>query len=75
MFGGVEESAIDEERARRTVDRKKGGQMDAIALTWVLGRPGVISVIFGARTPEHLGENVRAIALGGTGTKPYPHWH
>ncbi len=35
----------------------------AVALAWLLAKPGVSSVIVGARTTEQLQENLRAVAL------------
>ena len=34
-----------------------------VALSWLLGRPGVASVIVGARTDEQLADNLRAAEL------------
>jgi aryl-alcohol dehydrogenase-like predicted oxidoreductase len=58
-----------------------------VALAWVLRRPGVSSVIIGARTDEQLADNLRAteLALGDEELRrleevsrsplPYPFWH
>jgi aryl-alcohol dehydrogenase-like predicted oxidoreductase len=58
-----------------------------VALAWLLGRPGVSSVIIGARTDEHLADNLRAAELQLTDddrarleavSRPpllYPYWH
>jgi aryl-alcohol dehydrogenase-like predicted oxidoreductase len=35
-----------------------------VALSWLLGRPGVASVIVGARTDEQLADNLKAAGLG-----------
>jgi aryl-alcohol dehydrogenase-like predicted oxidoreductase len=34
-----------------------------VALAWLLGRPGVASVVVGARTEEQLADNLRAAEL------------
>jgi aryl-alcohol dehydrogenase-like predicted oxidoreductase len=58
-----------------------------VALAWLLGRPGVSSVIIGARTDEQLADNLGAAELELTGedrarleavSRPpllYPYWH
>ena len=58
-----------------------------IALAWTLGRPGVSTVVVGARTPEQLGDNLAAAdvvlsdeeraRLDAVSAVPllYPHWH
>jgi aryl-alcohol dehydrogenase-like predicted oxidoreductase len=58
-----------------------------VALAWVLRRPGVSSVIIGARTDEQLADNLRAteLTLGDEELRrleevsrsplPYPFWH
>ena len=58
-----------------------------VALAWVLGRPGVSSVIVGARTDEQLADNLDAASLELSHDErarldevsapplPYPHWH
>jgi aryl-alcohol dehydrogenase-like predicted oxidoreductase len=58
-----------------------------IALAWTLGRPGVASVIVGARTDEQLADNLRAADLSLTAEERarldkvsalpllYPYWH
>ena len=40
-----------------------GASFTAVALAWLLGRPAVTSVIFGARTVEQLHDNLSADAL------------
>jgi aryl-alcohol dehydrogenase-like predicted oxidoreductase len=60
---------FDKEKGYRVVDALKevAGRHDAtparVALAWVLGRPGVSSVIVAARKPEHLEDNIRAVEL------------
>jgi aryl-alcohol dehydrogenase-like predicted oxidoreductase len=58
-----------------------------VALAWLLGRPGVTSLVVGARTEEQLADNLRAAELALTAeeharleelSRPpliYPHWH
>jgi aryl-alcohol dehydrogenase-like predicted oxidoreductase len=58
-----------------------------VALAWLLGRPGVVSVIIGARTDEQLADNLAAADLQLSDderarleevSRPpliYPHWH
>jgi aryl-alcohol dehydrogenase-like predicted oxidoreductase len=47
----------------RTVAARLGQPMADVALAWLLHRPGVSSVIFGARTPQQVAENVAASRL------------
>jgi aryl-alcohol dehydrogenase-like predicted oxidoreductase len=58
-----------------------------VALAWILGRPGVTSVLIGARTEEQLVDNLAAahVALSAAERErldavsatplPYPYWH
>jgi diketogulonate reductase-like aldo/keto reductase len=58
-----------------------------VALSWLLGRPGVASIIIGARTDEQLADNLRAAELvlseeerqrleeASAPPLIYPHWH
>jgi aryl-alcohol dehydrogenase-like predicted oxidoreductase len=58
-----------------------------VALAWLLGRPGVVSLIIGARNEEQLADNLAAAELALSGdevarleevSRPaliYPHWH
>jgi len=58
-----------------------------VALAWLLGRPGVTSLVVGARTEEQLGDNLAAAdlvladderaRLDAVSAVPlrYPHWH
>jgi len=57
-----------------------------VALAWLLGRPGVTSLVIGARTPEQLADNLGAADLRlapdertrldtlSAPPLPYPHW-
>lgn len=47
----------------RAVAARLGQPMADVALAWLLHRPGVSSVIFGARTPQQVAENVAASRL------------
>jgi aryl-alcohol dehydrogenase-like predicted oxidoreductase len=65
----------------------RGVSAAQVALGWLLGRPGVSSVVIGARTDEQLADNLRAAELqlaederarlDGVSAPPllYPHWH
>jgi aryl-alcohol dehydrogenase-like predicted oxidoreductase len=65
----------------------RGVSAAQVALAWLLGRPGVSSVVVGARTDEQLADNLRAAALelsdaerarlDDVSAPPllYPHWH
>ena len=44
----------------RAVAERLGQPMADVALAWLLHRPGVSSVIFGARTPQQVQENLAA---------------
>ena len=50
--------------AVRSAAEASGGTPSQVALRWVLSRPGVTSVIVGARTAEQLDQNVGAVDLG-----------
>jgi aryl-alcohol dehydrogenase-like predicted oxidoreductase len=56
----------DHERGWRTVDalkavaKERSATPSAVALAWLLAKPGVTSVIFGARTIEQLDDNLKA---------------
>jgi len=64
-----------------------GASAAQIALAWSLGRPGVTSLIVGARTDEQLADNLKAadVVLSADERRklddvskqvlPYPHWH
>jgi aryl-alcohol dehydrogenase-like predicted oxidoreductase len=65
----------------------RGVSAAQVALSWLLGRPGVASVIVGARTDEQLADNLKAAELvlseeelrrlDGASAPPliYPFWH
>jgi aryl-alcohol dehydrogenase-like predicted oxidoreductase len=64
-----------------------GASAAQVALAWSLGRPGVTSVIVGARTPEQLADNLKSADLKLLDDERsrldavsaqrllYPHWH
>jgi aryl-alcohol dehydrogenase-like predicted oxidoreductase len=60
----------DEDQLYRIVDAlveiaaARGVSAAQVALAWLLGRPGVASVIVGARTEEQLADNLAAAELG-----------
>ena len=65
----------------------RGGSAAEVALAWLLGRPGVTSLIVGARTEDQLRTNLRAAELTLSAeerahldavslpTLLYPYWH
>jgi aryl-alcohol dehydrogenase-like predicted oxidoreductase len=69
------------------VAQERGVSSAQVALAWLLARPGVASVIVGARTEEQLADNLAAASLELTGdetarlevvSRPpliYPYWH
>jgi len=63
-------AGFDNDRNWRILDAldEVGGQVEAspaaVALAWLLRKPAVTSVIFGARTVEQLDENLAAAAVG-----------
>jgi aryl-alcohol dehydrogenase-like predicted oxidoreductase len=69
------------------VAQERGVSPAQVALAWLLGRPGVTSVIVGARTEEQLADNLAAASLDLTAeesarlevvSRPpliYPYWH
>ena len=73
--------AIDE------VAKETGKTVSQIALNWLLQRPTITSVIFGARNEEQLRQNLEAVGWNLTADqvakldaasavdRPYPYWH
>jgi aryl-alcohol dehydrogenase-like predicted oxidoreductase len=47
----------------RCISERAGEPMARLALAWVLAQPGVTAVIAGARRPEQIQQNVRAVDL------------
>jgi len=88
-----EPPVYDEERLYDIVDElvsiadEHGVQAAQVALAWTMGRPGVTSVIVGARTEKQLTGNLAAADLKLTADEvcrldkisaqplPYPFWH
>lgn len=77
------------ERVLSALEAVAGGRdatMAQVALAWLMARPGVASVIVGARTDEQLAANIAAASLGlspeetqrldeaSAPTPEYPHW-
>ena len=65
--GGGRLHAMDDERGRRVVDllleiaaTRPGATAGQVALNWVARKPGVSSIIIGARTSEQLADNLAA---------------
>jgi aryl-alcohol dehydrogenase-like predicted oxidoreductase len=83
----------DENRLYNTIEalveiaESRGVSAAEVALAWLLGRPAVTSLIFGARTEEQLATNLRAASLklsdeertklDEVSQQPlqYPYWH
>ncbi|MCW6510451.1 aldo/keto reductase [Lichenifustis flavocetrariae] len=70
-----------------SIAEARGTSGAAVALSWLLGRPGVTSVIVGARTDEQLATNLKAAELTLSAEErarldavsqtplAYPYWH
>lgn len=65
--GGGRLESMDDERGRRIVDAlldiaggRPGTSAGQVALNWVARKPGVTSIIIGARTSEQLADNLAA---------------
>jgi aryl-alcohol dehydrogenase-like predicted oxidoreductase len=83
----------DQEKLYNTIEvlveigKGHGVSAAQVALAWLLGRPGVVSLIVGARTEEQLADNLEAVdlklsdeeraRLEAVSRPPliYPHWH
>jgi len=58
---------VDNDRGWRTIDalqavaKERDTTVSAVALAWLLAKPAVSSVIFGARSIEQLDENLKAV--------------
>jgi len=68
--------AMDDERGRRVVDllleiaaTRPGATAGQVALNWVARKPGVSSIIIGARTSEQLADNLAAATWSLTDTE------
>jgi aryl-alcohol dehydrogenase-like predicted oxidoreductase len=62
-------AAFDNDRNWQIIDAVKavaselGATPSQVALAWCIAKPGITSVIFGARSPEQLDDNLKAAAL------------
>jgi aryl-alcohol dehydrogenase-like predicted oxidoreductase len=82
-----EEALYDIIEALVEIAEEHGGSPAQVALAWLLGRPGVASVVVGARTDEQLADNLGAAdrvlgdderaRLDELSAPPllYPYWH
>ncbi len=82
-----EEKLYDIVEALVAVAEPRGVSAAQVALAWLLGRPGVTSLIVGARTDEQLADNLKAAGLELTPEERarldavsappllYPYWH
>src|SRR5215212_9101308 len=82
-----EEQTYDVIEAAVEIGEGHGVSAAQVTLAWLLGRPGVSSLIVGARTAEQLADNLGAADLGLSAEERgrldalsappliYPHWH
>ena len=82
-----EEQTYDVIEAAVEIGADRGVSAAQVALAWLLGRPGVTSLVIGARTDEQLADNLAAAQLELTAEERarldalsappliYPHWH
>jgi len=82
-----EEQTYDVIEAAVEIGERHGVSAAQAALAWLLGRPGVSSLVVGARTDEQLADNLAAaqlelsaderVRLDAMSAPPliYPHWH
>ena len=54
------EQVFDVVEALKTVADRRGATVAQTALAWMIRQPAVTSVLFGARTPEQVADNVKA---------------
>jgi aryl-alcohol dehydrogenase-like predicted oxidoreductase len=87
--GGLadEQSALDVVEALVEIAEARGASPAQVALNWLSGRPGISSLIVGARTEEQLADNLAATGWDLTADEaarlealsalrlPYPQWH
>jgi aryl-alcohol dehydrogenase-like predicted oxidoreductase len=69
------------------VAKETGKTVSQIALNWLLQKPTITSVIFGARNEEQLRQNLESVGwnltpeqvakldAASTVDRPYPYWH
>lgn len=60
---GAEAETFAALAAIREIAQELGQPMDSVALAWILAKPGVTSVLAGARTPEQVARNARSAEL------------
>jgi len=60
---GLEKELFETVDAVRAIAQDLGKPMANVALAWVLAKPGVTSVLTGARTPDQVAQNVQAVSL------------
>ena len=82
-----EEATYDVIEAAVEIGEAHGVSAAQVALAWLLGRPGVRSMVVGARTDEQLADNLAAASLELSAEERarldelsappliYPHWH
>jgi aryl-alcohol dehydrogenase-like predicted oxidoreductase len=82
-----EDQTYDVIEAAVEIGEARGVSAAQVALAWLLGRPGVASLVIGARTDEQLADNLAAASLelsaeerarlDALSAPPliYPHWH
>jgi aryl-alcohol dehydrogenase-like predicted oxidoreductase len=93
LEGWDEPPVYDSEKLYDTIDvlieiaEGRGVSAAQVALSWLIGRPGVASAIIGARTEEQLADNLKAAELELSEDERarldevsaprliYPHWH
>jgi aryl-alcohol dehydrogenase-like predicted oxidoreductase len=63
LVAGDVEKAFDALDALKPIAAARGKTTAQIALAWLLHQPAVASVIFGARRPEQIAENVEAYTI------------
>ena len=82
-----EEQTYDVIETAVEIAEARGVSAAQVSLAWLLGRPGISSVVVGARTDEQLADNLAAASLELTAEERarldavsappllYPHWH
>ena len=60
---GAEEETFAALAMIREIAQDIGQPMDALALAWVMAKPGITSVLAGARSPDQVARNVRSAEL------------
>jgi aryl-alcohol dehydrogenase-like predicted oxidoreductase len=60
---GAEDEVVEALSAVRAVAQELGESMANVALAWVMAKPGIVSVIAGARSPDQVARNVQATSL------------